>query len=93
MDRKLDLLYKQGALLMTKIDDVNALLGKIDEETNKVAAEIQQLKDQIQNESGITGPDADTVVAKLGTIVQRLQAIGADPDNPIPAPPPEEPGV
>ncbi len=76
---------------MTKIDDVNALLTKIDDETNAVAAEVQQLKDQIQNSGGISAADADAVVAKLGAISDRLTGIAADPSNPVPAPP-AEPG-
>lgn len=93
MDRKLDRIIIQGARAMTKIDDVNTLLTKIDEETNKVAAEIQQLKDQVINSGGISGADADAVVAKLGSLQSRLQALGADPDNPVPDVPPVEPGT
>lgn len=72
---------------MTKIDDVNALLTKIDDETNAVAAEVTALKDQIANSGGISAADADTVVAKLGAISDRLTGIGADPANPVPEAP------
>ncbi len=88
MDRKLDQLLTQGRHVMTKIDDVNALLTKIDDETNAVAAEVTALKDQIANSGGISAADADSVVAKLGAISDRLTGIAADPSNPVPAAPP-----
>ena len=72
---------------MTKIDDVNVLLTKIDTETNEVAAEVAALRDQITNNGGISAADADAVVAKLGAISDRLTGIGADPENPVPAAP------
>lgn len=78
---------------MTKIDDVNTLLTKIDDETNAVAAEVTALKDQIANSGGLSAADADGVVARLGAISDRLTGIGADPSNPVPEAPPAEPGA
>ncbi len=93
MDRKLDQLLNIGRRIMAKIDDVNELLTKIDDETNQVAAEIQQLKDQIANSGGISAADADAVVAKLGALQTRLQGLAADPNNPVPAPPADSGGT
>lgn len=67
---------------MAATDDLVARLGAA---TDELAADLQRLADEVSN------GDA-TVAAKFEPLVARLEAMGADNDNPIPdAPPADQP--
>ena len=68
----------------TMADDVKAeigvLVGKFNDATNAIAAEIEALKGQIANGS-ITNADVDSA---FQPIIDKLNALGASPANPVP---------
>lgn len=70
--------------LHTMPDDVKAeiavLVGKFNDATNAIAAEIEALKGQIANGS-ITNADVDSA---FQPIIDKLNALGASPANPVP---------
>lgn len=64
-------------------------LADLDDATNAVAAELDELRAEVENF------DSD-LAAKIGAKADRLRALASDPDNPVPAPPadpstPDEP--
>lgn len=74
-----------------QIADVNVLLDKLNTATNEVAADldaqraqIEALKAQIAAGSPVTQEQLDAVIGRLTPAVSRLEALGADPQNPIP---------
>jgi chromosome segregation ATPase len=98
VDRKLDSilhaitrLAAQETQLMADVASVKQLVADINDETNTIAgkvdaqtAKIEALKAQIAAGSGVTAQDLDDIAAGLTPISDRLKAIGADPDAPIP---------
>lgn len=88
---RLAALERQNRKLMTDVASVKKLVKDIDEETNAVAAKVeaqaaalQALKDQVAAGNPVTQDDLDAIGTELGTVSDRLRAIGADPTNPIP---------
>lgn len=79
---------------MTKAEDIQAavddLSTQLDEATNEVAKDLQALRDELASgvEGGLTADEATALQARLdakfGPVVARLQALGADPANPVP---------
>jgi len=69
---------------MAKMDDV---LNDIDAATNEIAAVVDGLRNDIK--MGMTQAEVDAARAKGTGIVTRLKSIAADPNNPVPTPPPE----
>lgn len=86
------------ASIMGKFDTINASLDQLDQTTNAIAdalaaakAEYDKLAAELLN--GVTGDQADAIAArltatgeKLTPIIAGLQAIGKDPENPVPPP-------
>jgi hypothetical protein len=68
--RRLDLLESY----MSAVDDIVTALNTA---TDEIAADLQALRDEV------AGSDQATA-AKFEPLVQRLQALGADPQNPVP---------
>lgn len=58
------------------------LLSKIDSATTAVAARIQSLIDKANNAGQLTSAE---IAAALQPEVDRLTALGSDPDNPVPS--------
>lgn len=78
---------------MANVNDVKQLVSDLNDETNTVAAKvdeqakaIQALKDQVAQGSPVTQQDLDAIAAGLQPISDRLKALGADQTNPIPPP-------
>lgn len=68
-----------GERIMTATDDLAARLNAA---TNELASDLAALRDEVANLDG-------AVAAKFEPIVSRLEAMGTDPADPVPAP--EEP--
>lgn len=60
-------------------------LAKVDEDTNKLAVVVKDLRDQVS--VGMTDADVAAVKAKLGEVATRLEGIAADPGAPVPPAP------
>jgi hypothetical protein len=72
-----------GERIMTATDDLAARLNAA---TNELAADLEALRDEV------AGSDA-AIAAKFEPLVNRLEGMGADPADPVPAPEPVNPGV
>lgn len=88
---KLDrILAGQAAIketLMTLKQDLDTLISAMDAATTDIGNRIDKLSQQIKN--NMTDDEVADVKAKMGAEVSKLQALGADPANPIPEPPAE----
>lgn len=81
INARLDKILERLDLTMGKIDDLKAAFN---EATSAIAARIERI---------LEGQDA-AVVAALQPELDRLRAMGSDPDNPVPpVPPADEPPV
>ena len=67
--------------------DFDTLLAAVNEATNRIALKIQALIDQLAA-GGLTSADEADVQAKLEAVKTQLEALGADPADPVPAPEP-----
>jgi hypothetical protein len=92
MERKLDAIRrsisKLEACLMSVKQDIADLITAIDAATNKIAAKIDALIAKLEaagNAGGLTATEAQDIAASLTTEKNKLEALGADPDNPVPA--------
>jgi hypothetical protein len=70
---------------MATEQDVLALVTRLDAATNAVAATLQSLRDQIAD-GGLTKEQEAAAVASLDGAIARLEALGANPENPVPEP-------
>lgn len=69
--------------IMAKQEDFDAVLGRIDTATNKIAADLIALRDQIKG-AGLPEALENSILASLTEKAARLEAIGADPTEPVP---------
>jgi hypothetical protein len=68
------------------VSEATDLLDRINGRTNDISVIVRDLRDQVANQ-----PDANPeVVARLGAVADALDAIAADPSNPVPEPVPGE---
>jgi chromosome segregation ATPase len=71
-------------ILGEKLSEATDLLDAIDSRTNDLATEVANLIVEVQN-----APDANpAIVARLQALKANLDAIAADPNNPVPDPVP-----
>lgn len=70
-----------------KKSDIDNLIAAFDAATNKIAARIQALADQLaaSTKDGLTAEETADVRAKLVAEVAKLNAMGADATDPLPA--------
>lgn len=62
--------------------ETTAIIKRIDDATNKVATKLQALIDKANSAGTVTAAE---IRAALEPEVQRLEGLGADPANPVPA--------
>lgn len=62
---------------MSQLDDV---LSEVDTATTQVASELESLRSAVESGDG-------AAAARLQPLADRLRAIAADPNNPVPAAP------
>ncbi len=77
-------LTRIGDALMALSQDLKDLTKKIDDATTAVAARIDALTAKITN--SMTDAEVADVKAGLQAESDRLTALGADPNNPVPTP-------
>lgn len=65
---------------MSRIQEVEDLIGQFKNVTDNLAAEITDLQNQIKN--GMTPAEVDQVKADLQTKIDALKALGTNPNNP-----------
>lgn len=64
--------------------DMDALIGRFDAATNKVAETLKKLRDEIAT-GGLTAEAEARIAAKLDVSIAALEALGADTTDPVPA--------
>lgn len=79
-------LKTQGAQHMTRSDEVLAIVGRLDGATNELANDLRDLRDKIA-----AGTIGDAELAQLDRVTTALEALGRDPENPVPEPAPAPP--
>jgi ABC-type transporter Mla subunit MlaD len=76
-------------LLMATADD---LAARIDTATNEVAADLADVRnalaEAVANADAATQAAVNAELAKLDAPISRLEALGADPTDPVPSPEP-----
>jgi RecA-family ATPase len=82
VDTKLNRVLRQGAQIMSKASEIQAILDQIDTATNEVASDIQKLRDDLAG--GVTAEEATGIQTRLTVLSDRLTAMGKDPENPAP---------
>ena len=68
--------------MASKQEQLEAAMIRLDGVTNEIALELTELRNKIAD-----GSITDAAIAQLDTAITRLQALGADPTNPVPEPP------
>jgi hypothetical protein len=74
----------QGEHLMAKVDDLLAILARVDTATTNIAADIQVIKSQIN--TGMTDADVQRVQDALEAAAGRLEALDAENPEGTPTP-------
>jgi len=83
LDAILEAIRKWEERIMGAYTDITTLLVAVDEHTNEIATRIQALIDQIG--AGLTPAQAEEIKIALQAEVAKLDALAADPNDPIPA--------
>lgn len=71
---------------MATLQNFKDLLAGVDEETNRIAAKIDELVAKLEA-GGMSEAEEAEALEGLTAVADRLKTIGADPADPIPAPP------
>jgi len=74
----------------TGFESVTAAIAAVDEATTALGLRVQDLIDQINKTAteGLNGPQTEGVLAHLASWKATLDAMGSNPTNPLPTPPP-----
>ena len=83
LDAILEAIRKWEERIMGAYTDITTLLVAVDEHTNEIATRIQALIDQIG--AGLTPAQAEEIKIALQAEVAKLDALAANPADPIPA--------
>lgn len=87
IETALDRIQQKLETAMATLTSFKDLLAAVDAETNRIAAKIQSLVDQLAA-GGMTEAEEAEALSGLTAVADRLKTIGADPANPIPVEPP-----
>lgn len=70
---------------MPTIQEFNAVMKAIDDETNRIAAKVTDLLQQVAS-GGLTATEEAALLETAQAELAKLQGIAADPTNPVPTP-------
>lgn len=76
---------QRGLSTMATKQDFDALVVAVNTATNNIATRIAALEAKIAA-GGLTGDEEQAVLQELGNVRATLEALGADPTNPVPPP-------
>ena len=88
--RMLASLQRIEGLIMTSLQDFQAGFARIDTATTAIAERLRTLS---QNLGGMTPAEEDAAKAQLDALATTLEAMGANPDQPVPVEVPPAPPV
>jgi hypothetical protein len=74
---------QRGLSKMATKQDFNDLVTAVNTATNNIATRIAALEAKIAS-GGLTAEEEQSVLSELGSVRTALEALGADPDNPVP---------
>lgn len=77
------LISKQEIFMASTKQDFDSLREAMDNETNRLAAKMQELIDKVAT-GGMTEAEEADVLAQFTAVKDRLASLGADPAEPIP---------
>jgi hypothetical protein len=80
---------QRGLSNMATKQDFNELVTAVNTATNNIATRIAALEAKIAA-GGLTAEEEQGVLMELGSVRTALEALGADPNNPVPEPAPEQ---
>lgn len=83
IETTLDRIQQKMETMMPTLQNFKDLLAAVDAETNRIAAKIQSLVDQLGG-GGMSDAEEAEALAGLSAVADRLKTIGADPSNPVP---------
>jgi hypothetical protein len=72
---------------MTVPQGMTDVLQRLDDDQNKLAAVVKDLRDRVKTD--MTPEEVTAVQGKLGEIAAHMEATGQDPNNPVPTPAPQ----
>ncbi len=67
------IILKQQFKIMSKLDDINALVAGINDSTNNIAADLERIAGGLSG--GLTAAEADSVIAELQAAADKLKAV------------------
>lgn len=75
---------------MALSQETRAVIDRLNTATNKIAARLTKLAEQIAT-GGMSAADEAAAVTELNALAANLEGMGTDPDAPIPPEPPVTP--
>lgn len=75
--RRLNWLEYRTARLESAMSRVDDVIADLNTATDEIASDLEALREQVSNVDSVTAE-------KFAPIVERLRALGADPENPVP---------
>jgi hypothetical protein len=87
---KLDQILTREKMIMATLAEFQAGFQRMDQATSQIAARLKRLSDQI-SAGGMTPDEEAQAVAQLNAAASALEAMGKEPENPVPVEP-EVPG-
>jgi predicted PurR-regulated permease PerM len=77
------LFNKINTLMATVKEQFDALNTRLNEATNRIAERLEALEETVQN-MGLTAEQEQQILATTEPLIAQLEALGRDPENPIP---------
>lgn len=71
--------------IMAKLEDFEAALKAVDDETTRIGNLIQELTEQL-NRTDLTAEQEAEILAKLSAAGERLKGVGTSVEEPVPPP-------
>lgn len=76
-------LVELGAEIMASMEQFQAALQQVDQETTRIGNYIQQLLEQL-NRTDLTDAQEEQLLAAIGAAADRLRSVGTTVENPVP---------
>lgn len=80
LSAQLTALHQQGVQHMAVTETIRVFAARVDAATNEIASDIRVLRDKVAAGTPLTEEDQ----AELDRLATALEALGRDPENPVP---------
>lgn len=88
IESKLDIISKRTEFIVNQNDTVKDLISKMDGYTTAIGQRIDAINAKLADALAKSQPLEQSTLDELDALAQHLKALGADPTNPFPTPPP-----